>query len=559
MLSEWASMLDSQAGQSGLDQGGDVGGDVVEYTSLPIRAILEQVKNGQIRIPAFQRTFVWDIERVAYLMDSLYKQYPFGSLLFWRTKEQLQADRNMGPFILPRVDPQYPIDYVLDGQQRITSIFAVFQTDHLPRRGDARLPEWMPIYFDYVADVDVQDSQFLAIPEDKVDVRRHFPIGTLFDVVGYRQAMADIPQVYHERIDYMQSVFKEARIPVQKLTTEDRTKVAIVFSRVNRQGLALDTLQLLTAWTWNEDFHLKQRFADLQSRLERYGFGAVGEDTTLVLRCCAAVLLNKPSAESLVEMHGAEVRRRFPDVESGIEGAVEFLRTQLHVEALDNLPYPALLVPLAVFFANPDGRQLRYDHHTYERLLRWFWRSCFSRRYSGQTSRALTHDIEEMRKLKAGEPSQLGEFNYELDENFFLTNQFNVRAANTKTFVLMLAQAKPKSLLTGADISLGKVMQNYNRAEFHHLFPGAFLRRRKIDDRRIDCLANFCFLSRADNNRISNRAPSQYRDLMPADPQKLRQILSHAYIPFSLFADSYTPFLKERSRILTDAARRLMD
>jgi Protein of unknown function DUF262 len=349
-----------------------VGGDVVEYTSLPIRAILDQVRNGHIRIPAFQRSFVWDMDRVAYLMDSIYKQYPFGSVLFWRTKEQLQADLQLGPFMLPRVDPDYPIDYVLDGQQRITSIFSVFQTERLERLEDARLTEWMPVYFDYVADVDVQESQFFAMPADRADPARHFPIETLFDVVGYRQAIELVPEKYHATIDAMQSVFKEARIPVQKLTTEDRTKVAIVFSRVNRQGMALDTLQLLTAWTWNEDFHLKQRFAMLQTRLSRYGFGEVGDDTDLILRCCAAVLMHRPSAESLVELHGLEVRNRFSEVENGIEGAVDFLRTQLHVESLDNLPYPALLAPLSVFFASPEGRQLRYDHSKYERLLRWF-------------------------------------------------------------------------------------------------------------------------------------------------------------------------------------------
>lgn len=52
---------------------------------LTIRGILDLVPKGQIRVPAFQRGFVWDPERVAFLMDSIYKGYPFGSLLLWRT------------------------------------------------------------------------------------------------------------------------------------------------------------------------------------------------------------------------------------------------------------------------------------------------------------------------------------------------------------------------------------------------------------------------------------------------------------------------------------------
>jgi uncharacterized protein with ParB-like and HNH nuclease domain len=99
---------------------------------LSIREILEQVSRGQIRIPAFQRGFVWEPERVAYLMDSIFKKYPFGSLLFWHTREHLRFDKKLGPFELPEPKADYPIDYVLDGQQRVTSIYGVFQSDLPP-------------------------------------------------------------------------------------------------------------------------------------------------------------------------------------------------------------------------------------------------------------------------------------------------------------------------------------------------------------------------------------------------------------------------------------------
>lgn len=58
--------------------------------TLSIREIIEQVDRGQIRVPAFQRGFVWDPDRVAFFMDSIFKQYPFGSLLLWRAQERLK-------------------------------------------------------------------------------------------------------------------------------------------------------------------------------------------------------------------------------------------------------------------------------------------------------------------------------------------------------------------------------------------------------------------------------------------------------------------------------------
>ena len=88
---------------------------------LSIRKIIEKTLSGEIRIPSFQRGFVWEPEKVAFFIDSLYKGYPIGSLLFWRTNIRLENERQLGNYSLPEPTKGYPLDYVLDGQQRITS------------------------------------------------------------------------------------------------------------------------------------------------------------------------------------------------------------------------------------------------------------------------------------------------------------------------------------------------------------------------------------------------------------------------------------------------------
>src|SRR3990172_5528987 len=99
---------------------------------VPLRRLIERTLAGEIRVPAFQRGYVWTPEGVAFLMDSIYRGYPIGSLLLWRTKEQLTKEKDLGPFELPDPKADWPIDYVLDGQQRLTSIFGVFQTEFPP-------------------------------------------------------------------------------------------------------------------------------------------------------------------------------------------------------------------------------------------------------------------------------------------------------------------------------------------------------------------------------------------------------------------------------------------
>ena len=77
-----------------------------------------------MKIPQFQRKFVWKEEQAFKLLDSIKNNYPIGSLLIWRTNVKLAAERNIGDFQLPKTDDMMPTDYVLDGQQRITVIYS---------------------------------------------------------------------------------------------------------------------------------------------------------------------------------------------------------------------------------------------------------------------------------------------------------------------------------------------------------------------------------------------------------------------------------------------------
>jgi hypothetical protein len=326
------------------------GSEVMEYQPYSIRKILDAVVGGEVRIPAFQRGFVWEMDRVAYLLDSIYKGYPFGSLLFWRTRQQLMTERALGTFTLPPPQADYPIDYVLDGQQRLTSIFTVFQTELQP----APNSDWADIYFDLQATGNPQDSFFEAIPEGtEFDSSRFFPMNVLFDSVKYRAATEHLESEQIAVIDKLQEKFKEVSIPVQLLKSEHRSIVAIVFERINHLGVALDTLQLLSAWTWSEEFDLLDKFKELREELADFGFEGVGDDADLVLNCVSGILTGEPGAEKLLSLNGSEVRAQFATVENGIRGAIDFLRSQLKVAHLKLLPYPSMLIPLAVFLRLP--------------------------------------------------------------------------------------------------------------------------------------------------------------------------------------------------------------
>jgi hypothetical protein len=527
-----------------------------ELAPFSIRRLLDNVYSGQIRIPAFQRGFVWDAQRVAHFLDSIYKGYPFGSLLFWLTNEQLIAERTLGPFELPEPAKKHPIMYVLDGQQRLTSLFLTFQTEF----DQPPAEDWRAVYFDLSLSNEKQQSQFVALQASEVDLERHFPLDALFDPVKYRIASGRfLDEVSIRAIDNLHAILKEAQIPVQVMETDDRATVAIVFERINRLGVKLSTLELLSAWTWSEDFDLRSRLEGLQEELEDFGFGDIVEEPDLILRCASAILKDSPAIDDLISLTGDEIRSNFDRVENGLRGAIEFLRRELHVQTLKTLPYQLILVPLAVFFAISGNELLHSTESQIRALKRWFWRSCFSERYSGQTVRAAKIDIAEMLKLRNGEKHSLGSFAVDVKPDYFLDNNFRMNNARTATFVNMLAQARPRSFLSGNAVDLEKVLQAYNKAEFHHTYPKGFLERSGSESDRVNCLANFCFLSRADNNKIRAKAPSEYKKLMPSDEAVLRDILRSAVIDGDrLFADDFIAFVSGRADHLAKMAQRLI-
>ena len=482
-------------------------------------------------------------------MDTIYKKYPYGSILLWRTREQLKHEKKLGPYALPERDPDLPVDYILDGQQRITSIFGVFQSDLEPDGDDA----WTHVYFDLTLQEDPQDTQITCLATRNYDKDRYFPLRAFFNTVEYRKATKDLSDTQVEKIDKIQEIFKEAEVPTQTMATDDRTAVAIVFERVNQRGVELDVLQLLCAWTWSEEFDLQRKFSDISETLEGQRFGSVDND--LILKCVSGVISEDASPDTLIKLNGNVVRDNFERIENGIRGAVDFLRRELRVFNIRNMPYPAMLVPLVVFFSVETGIKLNVTPDQNSALKKWFWQTSFSRRYNSQSIRSIKDDISEIHRMKRNEESSLGKDEFILGPEWFLNSDFRINSVSSKAFVLLLAQLQPLSFLSGQAIDLSSVMQAYNRAEFHHMYPKAYLARQENNSFSDSCLANICILSSADNSRIRARAPSEYRSMMP---KNVSDILSRACASEELFRDNFDAFVRERSDLLSRAANQLI-
>lgn len=516
-----------------------------------IRQIIERITSGDIRIPAFQRGYVWEPEQVAFLLDSIYKGFPIGTVVLWQTDQRLSVERNLGSFVLPEPKKDYPVNYVLDGQQRLTSIFSVFQTELVPESRD-----WIDIYFDIEASESLQESVFMPLSPEEVEPNRHFPVKTLFTTVEYREAcevIGDKEKI--KKIDRLQERFKEYDVHSQTFQSDDRNKVAIVFERINRAGTDLKVFELLSAWSWSDDFDLTEKFRELQDEIAEHGYADLCEEQDLQLRICAGVITGETSPEKIMKLKGDEIRKRFPEIKSGILGAIDFLKRELNARHFNLIPFPATLIPLSCFFASTNGNGQNYTNHQKEQLTKWFWRTVFSRRYSSDVNERQSADIREVLLLKKDPSHTMKMPNPDIKVDFERGN-FLSSSASSRALILMLAQSRPHSFLSGAQIDLDKVLKQGSKHEFHHIYPQKFLSDQGLPRQQINVLANICFLTRSDNNKIRATAPSKYAADMPENVKE--QYLEEALCPVTFDNDNYADFIKGRVEKLTKKAQTLM-
>lgn len=517
---------------------------------ITIRKLIERISSGDIRVPAFQRDFVWEPDQVAFLLDSIYKEFPIGTMILWKTDNRLNSEKRLGCFELPAPQKDYPVNYVLDGQQRLTSLFSVFQTEL-----DAVSDEWVDVYFDMAAEEAVQESLFVALENTEIDTARHFPVKSFFDTIAYRKATEKLSDDEILKIDSVQEKFKTYLIPNETFETDDRNKVAIVFERINRAGTELDVFELLAAWSWSDQFDLVQKFKDLEEEIEEHNFDDLCSERDLLLKICSGVINGNTTPKSILDLQGEEIRARFNEIEAGVLGAIDFLRREAGVRHFKMLPFPALMVPLSAYFSTEKADGQKYTSKQKDMILRWFWISIFSRRFSSDVNEKQAVDVRQMLKLKEDENFEfkLPEPDVKID---FAHSNFSSGNANSKALIVMLNTLCPNSLLSGAAVDLDKVLKKGSKHEFHHIFPRAYLMKEGIGRREINVLANICFLTRSDNNNIKDKAPSEYAADIAAERRE--NYLHSSLIPIDFDNKNYDEFITARSQLLYDYARSLM-
>lgn len=513
-------------------------------SSLKIDKIIHRIEEGDIKIPAFQRGFVWKQGQVINLLDSIYNNYPIGSILLWNSNERLKSTRNIGGFKLPEREPEYPVNYVLDGQQRLSTIYAVFCKDRIEfddndaYKADTSIFE---IFFDL-------NNKIFISKEDLIEGNTAFNINHLLEVGSFLEEIKNYNNGDQKAAQNLLSIFTNYEIPIVTTTKRKKEEVGTIFERINNTGTSLTVLDLMIAWTWSDDFHLKEKINDIIEILDKKGFGDTPEK--IILQCLSGIIKKSSKTKDILSLGKKSVMNNIKLLSESLEKAIDFLSTEFNIVSRDFLPHSHQIVPLTYFFSKtntPSNDQSNI-------LKQWFWKTSFSRRYSGSTDMKMNEDILFFEKVVKNDFSGVENYNYSIDENNILDQKFSKSNPYTRAFLLLLAQNNPLNLVNGNKVDIGTSLSKYNYREYHHIFPRNHLKSKSYKTEEINTLCNYCFLPAYSNKIISDRSPSDYIfNIVPSE--KLNTILQSNLMSENTNVykqNRYKIFLKHRAKLILE-------
>ncbi|MDE2130812.1 MAG: DUF262 domain-containing protein [Betaproteobacteria bacterium] len=511
--------------------------------------LISDIKKGEVKIPQFQRKFVWKDQQALDLLDSVANGYPIGSILLWKTKDKLNAARDIGVFQLPKTDELTPTNYVLDGQQRLTVVYSCLGAPE-----DAA---------GYKAGYDLALGQFIEIKPGPLKAEV-FPLRKLFhttSLLNYRTSLLSLPNAtkLQQNLDDLIAAFTQYKLPVVTLKDLTIDEVCPIFERINSSGTRLSTYDLMVAATWAEDFDLNEKVSGILSSIDAKGYGET--DRSTILKAVSAVQLGSIQDKALRDLRDLttpQIEALATKTESALQHAVDALSTQFKIHSWDFLSYEAVLIVTTYLFK--DTKHLTAEQSA--RLRQWFWRASFGERYKVGGENFVSKDLDLVSKYVLegkGEPEQFGSVPLAADWG---KTQFKSNVSRSRAFILALAAKAPRNLPNGMHVDIQNALSSYNKKEYHHFYPRAYLKA--VGDQDVsNVLGNIIMLTASSNKSISDSPPAKYvpplvASLGPDSENVFASNLLPSPKSFDYEKGSYQDFLAARGELLSAHATKLV-
>ncbi len=505
----------------------------MEPTAKKVSSLVEMVRSEELLLPEIQRGYVWNRPQIRDLIESLYHDYPAGAIMLWET-EANPVSRSLGSKA-KRESSSNKVHFVLDGQQRLTSLKLVFEGKDIKGKD-------LDIRFNY----ETEEFQLTnrAIRSDKkwVSVTDVLNKGAV-NVCQERGLLngANVSEIL-ARLNRLERI-KDYLFPVYPLRGYTYEQVTEIFVRVNSKGTRLRQAELAIArLAFRLPGVISEQFEEFEDELEEDGFDL---GLPFLVRCLTAVATKQSQFPKLREVGEEEIKASWKKTRAALEHFINLLKQNLGIESSEWIPSTNALIVPTVYLAKTSEKQIQKNA-----LLRWFLLATIWGRYSGSAETRLDKDLKALEEKNPFEvlsdniKQEVGRFEVQADD----LDDANVNSPLFLAAYLTCRNNRAEDWFTGVRLTATGLGAAHS-LEIHHVFPKALVKKlyRKRD---INEIANLAFLSAKANRTISKTEPQVY---LAQIEEKNPSLLKNQFVPLDhkLWAiDQFENFLEERRKLL---------
>ena len=518
-----------------------------------LKDLLAEIHNRSTVLPDFQRDFVWEPGATQDLIVSIANNYPAGSLLRVRDTKRVFAAREFEG--APPLNGAQHIFLVLDGQQRLTSLYQAFYGvgEHRYFLDLGKLRDGAD-FDEAIFHVRATTKWAKAREDFNVQAKELLlPLSVLKDGAGgFLRWILQVtnPMPADERTVMLDSLTQISKLWIDVIdgylfpvvTLSDKTEpdaLCTIFETLNRTGVKLSVFELLTARFWPQNINLRALWDKACTDYPIIKNFEV--DPYYVLQGISLASRKAPSCKrgDVLNLAASDINEWWGKVVLGLKTGLEILRDDCKVMLPKWLPYETMLPPLAAVLARVGNPKTAEAGAQREKLKRWFWCAVFGQVYESASNSKSAKDTSELVSWLQGGAAPESITTFSFDPRALRDVTPRQRSIYRGVINLILGEGA-RDFHTQAVIT-GKLMTEQG-IDDHHVFPAAYLEDQGIGTARVrDCVLNRTLIDRTTNQMIGRRAPSDYlAEIRGVSGFPFEQVLASHHLP----TDADSPLLK---------------
>jgi len=532
--------------------------DRIRPTDKGITTYLDELENMDFQIPTFQRDVVWEKENVKKLWDSIYKFYPLGSILVWKTDLKLQNHRKIGGHTIS--DGEFnrsEYQYILDGQQRTTSLLTSLYGGTIEGREGFNPSLYIDLSIENDTDTDDDSYKKRFLYWDEIDdnngtLKRNtgrskkFKAGLVVKLLQIKNEFGNVERSlveseYDDYRDYdhpireqlrrLKQVLDNYRLSFIELKGIQVSEVCQIFERINQAGKPLDIFDIVVAKTFRAEtgeipgFYLREYIDDFR-KLNNSKFLRISDFDYLQI---IAILIRENIENSgiwnitpryLNDIKTEQIENIWNAVEKAISKTFDFFENTLYIKGPQLIPYRYFYLTIATYFYENDTPD-------YSFLKKYFWFHSFHNNDLLSNTGDVNSHIAFLKKQK-----ESGEVNFDrflIDKETLRNSSYSSKGRLSRAILSLFASKQPKDWrYTDRNVIADNIFFSTDKPNLHHIFPTNFISQNpganKLNN---NSLMNIAYLTQITNLEISDKNPLKYILDYDSNPEFENVIKSH--------------------------------